>query len=499
MNIVFRVDASHVIGSGHVMRCLTLAEKLREHGATCWFICRQHAGNLAEKIKHYGFSVSLLPRQSNLNDNEPLYSQWLGASMEVDAQQTQQHCAQLTIDWLIIDHYGIGEDWQKHLRPNVKKIFVIDDLANRAHICDLLLDQTYARSIKSYADFIPKNCHALCGSSYALLRPEFAEARTQSLNKPPSHRLRLLVFMGGSDPENLSTKVLSQLERTFSKTEVHCTLILGSQFRHHDKVRKITTQSSLDIDVLENIDNMAELMSQADLAIGAAGSSAWERACLGLPSIQLKIAENQQEIALQLSRNNAVICIDNLKQLPNVLAKAIKQTKKMSLLSASLVDGKGCQRVLDAMLNLTPKNQQNLRPIVLEDSAFLYQLQCEKNVRKYFKNTEVPSPEVHKKWFKTFFMAEDKVCFIVENNNEACGMLRLDLLPDCAEVSIIISNKACGLGLGKFSLNKLIELCGHTSLIASVHKNNIASLGLFKACGFSQLNTEAGEFLEFKR
>ncbi|MCX7596049.1 MAG: hypothetical protein N2235_20290, partial [Fischerella sp.] len=142
------------------MRCLTLATALREEGATCLFICRNHHNNIIPIVRQKGFTVYELP-----TGKEPTTAADLGVSPEQDAEQTKQVIKSLeaTPDWLIVDHYGIDKAWEQHLRPVVKQIFVIDDLANRPHDCDVLLDQNYTHRWDRYEGLVPKDCCQLLG------------------------------------------------------------------------------------------------------------------------------------------------------------------------------------------------------------------------------------------------------------------------------------------------------------------------------------------------
>jgi len=143
MNILIRVDSSNAIGSGHVMRCLTLADSLREKGCNCQFVCRNHPGNLSALIQEKGYRVTLLPLQEFQVEAYPHHADWVGADWQIDAKETGSLIATLETPpaWLVIDHYGLDARWETSLRPAVGRIFVIDDLADRTHDCDCLLDQ----------------------------------------------------------------------------------------------------------------------------------------------------------------------------------------------------------------------------------------------------------------------------------------------------------------------------------------------------------------------
>lgn len=200
-SVAIRVDSSQVMGSGHLMRCLTLAERLRCEGTDVRFICRDLVGNPAHLAREKGFALELLPRRE---ENSALtgYTAWLTVSQETDATETiaaLERAGRAFLDRLIIDHYAIDEVWEKHLRPYTKEIFVIDDLANRRHDCDVLLDQNFYRHMQHrYDGLVPTTCRLLLGPQYALLREEFYRVRETMRVRDGSLR-RILVFYGGSD------------------------------------------------------------------------------------------------------------------------------------------------------------------------------------------------------------------------------------------------------------------------------------------------------------
>lgn len=180
MNIVFRVDASTDIGSGHVMRCLSLAKVLRERGARCFFICREHRGNLIDEIREEGFVVYELPINSGTIKSSQIYENWLGDVYSADALASISCLDVSSNDLLIVDHYAIDERWEALVRKYFKKIMVIDDLANRKHNCDYLLDQNLSHSWSNYVGLLPKKSQTFIGPKFALLRPEFTFIRHQA-------------------------------------------------------------------------------------------------------------------------------------------------------------------------------------------------------------------------------------------------------------------------------------------------------------------------------
>jgi UDP-2,4-diacetamido-2,4,6-trideoxy-beta-L-altropyranose hydrolase len=326
MKVAIRADASLQIGTGHVMRCLTLAEVLRQQGDEVEFICRAHKGNLLERIQQQRFKVhELCPTvegQANGNrKKETLYGEvWLGSTQEQDAEHCIAILEAMKPEWLIVDHYAIDQTWQILLKGSYKKLMVIDDLADRKHQCNILLDQTYGRKQEDYTALVPKDCQMLLGSQYALLRPEFAQWREYSLKRRANPELKkLLITMGGVDPDNVTGDVLDILKNCTLPKELEIIVVMGVNAPYLDFVQEQVKMMPYKTQVKVNVSNMADIMANADLAIGASGATTWERCCLGLPSIQIVIAENQKYASIQLSKSKAVRVIESVKELSSVL------------------------------------------------------------------------------------------------------------------------------------------------------------------------------------
>ncbi len=294
MNIIIRTDASVSIGTGHIMRTLTLAKKLKAKGRQISFISREYQGNLIDYIKEQGFNVYHLPAIKN-------------PFPEIDAEQTIDILKQQTntIDLIVIDHYAIDITWEKKIRPYVNKIMVIDDLANRKHDCDILLDQNLYQNMESrYETLVPKTCKLLLGPKYALLREEFIEARKHR-RKRTGKVERILIFFGGSDPTNETEKALQAIKK-LDRPDIKVDVIVGKANPNKEKIKQLT-ETMPHVNYYCQVNNMAELMNRADLAVGAGGSTTWERCYLGLPTITVVIAENQKEITETLEIKKVIV------------------------------------------------------------------------------------------------------------------------------------------------------------------------------------------------
>lgn len=363
MNIIFRVDASIQIGIGHVMRCLTLADALKNEGANCTFICREYSGNMLALIQSKGHGVVALPTKeanTSLTSQHPRqeYLSWLGATPDEDAEQTIAAIQSLTADksaWLIVDHYALDRDWEKQLRPYCQKIMVIDDLADRPHDCDLLLDQTFARDERDYQALVPEHCTILTSSYYALLRPEFAQWREYSLQRRQQPQLKqLLITLGGVDKDNVTGQVLTALANSQLPNDCHITIVMGEHAPWLESIKAQAQQLPWSTEVRVNVTHMAELMANSDLCIGAAGSTTWERCCLGLPTIMLITAKNQI-FAAELLKDKVEIAqeIHEIKRHLLRFFSSISLANRLKVLSETssrITNGIGSNRIASFLL-----------------------------------------------------------------------------------------------------------------------------------------------------
>lgn len=300
MLAVIRADASTSIGSGHVMRCLTLAHRLKkDKNAKVVFVMRVLPGNLIDVVEKQGFEVlKLSPANQKYSLNG--YGLWLTVPMEVDAQQTiellqyylQEHSCEV-VDRLIVDSYALDEQWEQVLRPYCREIMVIDDLANRKHDCDILQDQNfYLNKDVRYAGLVPERCKMLLGPEYALLREEFYEAK-KHLRKRDDTIKNILVFYGGSDLTNETEKAIKALVQLHDEGyNFTADIIIGVSNSRRGKIEKICSKYHF-LHYYCQVSNMAEFMNKADLMLGAGGSTTWERLYMELPALVTAVAENQ--------------------------------------------------------------------------------------------------------------------------------------------------------------------------------------------------------------
>ena len=301
MNVAFRVDSSIQIGSGHLMRCLTLAERLhKRENAHVIFVVRDLEGALIDLIRLQGYSVLVLSRAADQKKDLAGYEAWLTVDKETDVLETAMILRrEAWIDFLIIDSYAIDEVWERGIRPYVGQIVVIDDLANRVHDCDILLDQNfYVDKDVRYKKLVPEFCRCFLGPQYVLLRQEFYDIRKR-LRKRTGDIETILVFYGGVDLTNETEKAIAALLK--SKITAHVDVIVGQGNPHKERIREIC-------DHHENmmyhcqVRNIGDYMNAADLSLGGGGTATWERCFLGLPTLVTSIADNQTASCIACER-----------------------------------------------------------------------------------------------------------------------------------------------------------------------------------------------------
>lgn len=333
VSVVFRADASVSLGGGHVQRCLTLAEALHARGRRCGFAVNRDAAYVVPALRERQYPML------ELDGTEPdaLRARWPRG-----------------VEWLVVDHYERDAALERACRPWARRILAIDDLADRAHDCDGLLDQTLGRAEADYRQRVPPHCRLLLGPAYALLRPQFAQARAGRRRYTRAAR-RVLVSLGATDAPNATNRILEMLRTTTMRLELD--IVLGSAAPHLAAVRATAASLPMPSRVHTDVKDMATLMAQADLAVGAAGTTSWERCCLGLPSVLLVTADNQRAIAAALQAAAAASVCGELDTLdPAAVLAEIERLcadddarLHMGINAARICDGAGADRVAEWM------------------------------------------------------------------------------------------------------------------------------------------------------
>lgn len=353
MNVAIRADASSEIGTGHVMRCLTLADALTRLGkARVVFISRDLPGNLNGLIESKGFEVLRLPGTGTYSDDAELS----GDTLDRIALSHGE------IDWLVVDSYALDARWEIALRGRARNVLAIDDLADRPHYCDALLDQNQP-DVTRYAALVPKSCRMMLGPRYALIRDEFREARKTMHSRDGKIR-RLMVFFGGADFTGETEKTVEALKALdFS---VAADVVVGSSNTRKESIKDMC-KGVPGLEYHCQVDNMAYLMARADLAVGAGGTSTWERCCVGLPAIVTSVAKNQESLARTLDKEGAVsylglagsVTAEDIAVRIKTLAEKPEMLLKMSVKAYGMVDGSGADRVGKVMEDLSHESTTN--------------------------------------------------------------------------------------------------------------------------------------------
>jgi len=509
IEVVFRTDASVKIGSGHVMRCLTLAEALMKNGVSVTFISRNQTGNLNWLISKKGFKiVELHQPESDKTDKcknrekGDVYMEWLGVSETADAKDTIHALKNDNLDWLIVDHYSLSEKWENKLRPYVKNIMVIDDLANRRHDCDMLLDQNLFEDMETrYDDIIKVGCTKLLGPEYALLRPGFAEAR-KSLKPHRGSVERVFVFFGGSDPFNFTVKTLTALSNPkYEKLHIDVVITESNVFKEEIsllvEIRKNTN-------LYENIDNIYSIMIMADLAFGAGGMNTWERLCLRLPTLAISFSENQK---IQLEGIKSEFAVDYFGEVAEIDDQLFEE-KIVSFLhkfsrdknqvdeTFALVDGYGFQMVTDWLIGDLSNQRWEVKNATDKDIELYWNWANDEQVRNNALNKEPFTWKTHIEWFRNKLTDHKCSLYLIFIENNPIGQVRFDVEDYFARIDYSIARQFRGRKLGRKVLGLAIEKFekfNSIKLLGEVLTGNTASAKIFKSLGFSMQKINQGD------
>lgn len=495
--VVFRTDASLQIGSGHVMRCLTLATALREQGVTCHFICREHPGNLIDQIRDRGFAMTALatdglhlPPVAQDEESLPAHAAWLGVDWQTDAEATRDVLQSISPGWLVVDHYALDRAWERVLRSHCTQLMVIDDLADRPHDCDLLLDQNLGREVADYVDLVPAACTVLTGTRYALLRPEFAALREYSLQRrnPPQLR-QLLITMGGIDQSNATGQVLDALRQCPLPQHCRITVVMGLHAPWLAKVQAQAADLSWPCEVRVNVSDMAQLMADSDLAIGAAGGTSWERCVLGLPTLIVVLAENQKSGAMALVEAHAAIVMDDVNAIALSLPEQFAamdgaRLAQLSEAASHLVDGHGTRRVVATLIS----RHCLVRSMREEDLANVLQWRNHPDVRRFMYTQHEISLAEHRVWYEQVQKDHRHDLLIVENDGEPLGFVQFteqdDGVAKWGFYAAPGAPKGSGQKLGVAALNYAFQHLGFHKICGEALAFNERSIGFHRRLGF---------------
>ena len=315
-NVYFRVDSSSKIGSGHVMRCLALADFLKKKKLNTFFLKRDLDGNYIKKVKKHGHKVCVLKHKKIKKNHKNyfksfFYKNWLETTEYQDAQECLSFFQKKRTGIVVVDHYGISKIWHDVIKKKNFKIIVIDDLADRKYNCDLLLDSTPGRKKIEYKNLINSKCELLVGAKNFLLREEFINQKKKYLKRKLVKKV--LISMGGSDPNNSSEFIIKNLEKV--KLNIIVTLIIGKNYKYFSKLKKLIKKFNTKIILKRNVNNMAKLINESDLGITTPSVTALEFCYMELPTMVITASKNQELIANNLHKLGAIIKLGFFKSL----------------------------------------------------------------------------------------------------------------------------------------------------------------------------------------
>ncbi len=488
MRVLIRADASIAIGTGHIARCLTLANELRKDGADVVFACRQSPGHLLERLSDQGYIAHGLPdscsQPSGSTDTEAL----LPWQADIDALARVLKDEE-RFDWLIVDHYGLDVQWERAARQFADHLMAIDDLANRPHEVNVLLDQNYAAQARhrSYAQWLNADCKTFLGPRFALMREEF-QCQPVAIK---SRVERVLVNFGGFDAARQVHATMLALQ---DFDDLHVDFVAGlhnSEWTAMDQLVKTRPHWRLHTVVSD----FFGLMRQADLFIGAGGGTTWERAALGLPTICIGVANNQHLNAQCLAEAGAhlylgsheTLAAQRLAQAVALLRDNRELRQSFASRSSALVDGKGAQRLAVALVEPVLK----LRPAGEPDATLLFQGRNAQHVRRWAFNSGLIDWEGHMAWLQRSLRDPQRLILIGETTRGPIGVLRYDCDGERAEVSIYLLEGQTGIGWGRALLTSgerfLRRHWPRVRVIqAQVLADNRMSISLFQKAGYSQ-------------
>lgn len=477
----FRCDASPVIGAGHVTRCLALAEALLDAGWRVIFATGPQTPASVPALAASGFDFRIL--------DEP----------DAGAAINLGHRLGSKINLLVLDHYGLDAEFERACRSWAHRILVLDDRTGRRHDCDFLLDAA-ATDATIYAGRAPDHARILAGPAFALMRRSFVMRREAALARRDGRAANeILISFGATDPANIASMTLDALNKI--DTSVLLTVAMSSTAPHIGDVRRrLNGRIRLVVDSAD----MAGLMTEADMAIGAAGVTAFERAALGLPSILVTLADNQRGISRLMVEAGAAldggVPDENFaSRLPGLVATLLNDSlgrQRMAQAAASLVDGRGPLRLLIAMAgDVAARDGARvcLRPAEANDESWLLQLQRLPQTRRYFKNPAAPAADEHRRWMERVLNDPNILLLIVEVEGVKAGMLRLDLVDHQGPerrytVSIALHPAFYARGIAAAALSLARRLRSAAIFDAEIMPDNTASKRLFLHAGFVQLD-----------
>lgn len=493
--VVFRVDSGTAIGSGHLVRCLTLATELRRRGADVRFISREHRGHLINDIERDGYAVHRLrapKRASESPDHRSLGS--FGASQEDDAAETAAALVEQPTNWLIVDHYDLDALWEGRVRSLVGGILAIDDLANRFHVCDTLLDQNWLGSETGfrYDALVPESTLRLLGPRFALLQAEYAERR-KAMTPRDGKAKRIVLFFGATDSSDESAKALDALSSP-EYSDLTVDVVLGRNHPNPDGI-KARVKARQGAACYEDLGSLAALLSSADVAGGGGGTTTWERLCLDLPSIVTTLAPNQEAISKVLADQGYIKWIGSAAETTvETYRRAFAKPPRSSLDLPPLVDGLGAKRVAETIIP-SGAGLLKLRRARHYDDLALFEWRNDPLTRSMSFGSEPVMWKAHCEWFCRKLADPRVTLLVLEADGLPVGQIRLDSSGVETTVSYTVDRLVRGRGWGAWMVARAMELSGLQVLKAEVKASNEASRRIFARLGWKEEQGSYGNII----
>ncbi len=475
-NLVVRADATVTSGTGHVMRCLALAQAWQDAGGQAIFAMAEGTSAVAERLRNDSFEVERLGVQ-------------VGSA--ADAEKTSQLALQRGATWVVVDGYKFNAEYHASLKSHGLKVLLIDDNGHARHYsADLVVNQN-AHASEAFYSSRDTSTRLLLGPRFAMLRREFAPWRLWNREIPPVAR-RVLVTMGGSDPDNVTQRVVVAIfsQRDF---EVEVTVVAGGSNPHLLTLRKLANSNPA-VRLVENTSNMPELIARADIAVSAAGTTSWEMCFLGLPALLLVLADNQQGVAEELGNQGVMLNLGRASDLArSAIAHQLRSLtdssvdrREMSRRGRALVVGRGAERVVSAM----KLESLSIRLVEPADCKLLWEWTNDPVVRASAFSSETILWDDHVTWFREKLSDGNCRIFVALGpSGVPVGQIRFDRRGVSeADVDIMIDGRFRGLGyasrLIELGANRAFEEFGINQLNAFVRSENVASAKAFESAGF---------------
>jgi UDP-2,4-diacetamido-2,4,6-trideoxy-beta-L-altropyranose hydrolase len=495
MRIVLRADASTAIGSGHVVRCATLAQALKAQGAEVLFVCRNEDGNMLAWLESQGLSTAPLTADERLH---PISD----ASATLAALQARDF---LRFDWMVVDHYALDQTWEQAMRVEGCRTLAIDDLG-RQHETDMIVDQNLVAAYDTrYRGLVPERTIQLLGPRFAMLQPRYADERRR-VRRRIGRPSRVLVYFGASDLPNLTEQVVSAILAADASVAIE--MVIGSANPLRDHLLTLAKQPSVTAHL--QLPSLVDLMVQADLAFGAGGATSWERLCLGLPAVVVTLADNQRPIAEELHKRQLVMWLGDAGTLQSdalqaAIALAISRDIEQWFdgTQVGLVDGLGVDRVVEAMIGRASLGLV-VRPVEATDEKLLLDWANDQTTRQMAFSTQKIDVSGHHQWLLRR-LAEPSIyrLFMIETvGGVEIGQVRFERDDGIWVISYSIAREFRGRGLASrlldASLKALYDAVGPATVAGRVRPENSASRRVFEKLRFTMVETQENA-IEFRR